>query len=181
MSGIDPLFPMAGAVAMAMLFGAAALHKLTGAARFGAVVGDYRLLPAPLVPLAALGIPLVEMAVALAALRVLLAGGTRLLASAAAMLLLYGGAMAANLLRGRRHIDCGCTAFGAPETTIGWPLVARNAGIAAVVLLLAAAPVAARALGAADVIALIGVALVLPALYVAFGEWRALRPGRITA
>lgn len=178
---VDPLFPMASAVAMAMLFGAAALHKLTGAARFGAVVGDYRLLPTPLVPLAAVGIPLVELAAALAALRVLLGGNASLLAPAAGLLLLYGGAIAVNLARGRRHIDCGCTAFGAPEATIGWSLVARNLGVAAVVLLLAAAPADPRAVGAADVIALIGVALAAPALYVAFGAWRALRPGRIMA
>ena len=49
----------------------------------------------------------------------------------------YGGAVAANLLRGRSWIDCGC---GAGES-VSWPMVARN-GVLAVA---AAAPLAMAA------------------------------------
>lgn len=173
MMQLDPVFPVAGAMAVTMLLGAAAVHKLAGLAHFRAVVADYRLLPPAFVAAAAVGLPLLELVAAGAAM--LFAGNARGLAPAAAMLLLYAGAMTVNLMRGRRHIDCGCTAFGASGATIGWPLVNRNIGMALGVLLLAAAPESGRKLGAADVIALIGFAAALPALYLASGEWRALR------
>lgn len=174
MSGLDPLFPAAGALAMTILFTAAAAHKLAAPAGFHAAVGEYRLLPPGLVGAAAVVIPWLEFAVAAAALAAPFLG-QRLLAPAAGMLLLYALAMAVNLVRGRRDIGCGCAAFGAPDAAIGWPMVARNLAAGVIVLVLAASPREGRALEIADAIALAGMGLVLPACYVAFAEWQGLR------
>jgi hypothetical protein len=67
---------------------------------------------------------------------------------AAALLSLYGIAIAINLTRGRRDIDCGC---GGPlgRQTLSEALVLRNA-LLAVAAVAAALPVAPRALGWLD-------------------------------
>lgn len=175
MSGLDPVFLMAGIAAITTLFLAAAAHKLAQMARFRAVVANYRLLPPSLSGPVAMAVPLLELGAAGAAFAVPFTHEAKLLAPAAAMLLLYALAIAINLVRGRAHIDCGCTAFRAGEVTVGWSMVTRNLGMAAVILPLAAIPVSSRALGAADAIALAGIVVIPPFLYMAFGEWRALR------
>jgi hypothetical protein len=66
----------------------------------------------------------------------------------ASVLLLYGFAIAVNLARGRRDIDCGC---GGPagRQTLSEALVLRNALLAAAALA-SALPLAPRALGWLD-------------------------------
>ena len=54
-------------------------------------------------------------------------------AVAAALLLLFAVAMAINIRRGRRHIDCGCFQSTLKQT-LSWTLVARNLGLAAMLL-----------------------------------------------
>ena len=49
--------------------------------------------------------------------------------SAASLLILFAVAMAINIRRGRRHIDCGCFQ-SALKQTLSWILVARNAALA---------------------------------------------------
>ena len=56
--------------------------------------------------------------------------------SGAALLLLFAAAMAINIVRGRRHIDCGCFQ-SALKQTLNWILVARNCGLAALLALAA--------------------------------------------
>jgi Methylamine utilisation protein MauE len=142
---MDPAVGALLAGAFALLFASAALHKLVDPARFGAAFRAYELVPAPLVWVAGL-LPVLELAVAAALLPALSRSGAA--AAGAALLLLYAAAMAVNLVRGRRDLDCGC---GGPSArrTIGTWMVWRNLLLAA---LLAALwlPSAPRPLGAVD-------------------------------
>ena len=136
-----PAGPLAGMAAtalatfVALVLARAALHKIADPGRFEGVLADYRLAPEATLPWLRRGIPLVEAGCALA----LVVPGSRTLGgvAAAGLLLAYALAMAVNLVRGRREIDCGCG--GAPEP-LGWGLVARNLG-----LVLALAPAVASA------------------------------------
>jgi hypothetical protein len=126
-------------------------------------VADYRILPEALLPAAPWGFGLAELAAGLA----LLAPATRAAGALAVALLLgtYALAIAWNLLRGRRHIDCGCSGPGG-RRTLGEGLVFRN------VCLLAAAgvaglPVAARPWVWLDAVTAGAGAVVLALLYVA--------------
>lgn len=124
---------MDGAMVYALLAGAATtliglvlaratLHKLTGFETFRSNLADYRLLPQRWsLPAAALLVFAEAAALAL----LLLLPVTRAAGALAAALLfqLYAVAMAANLLRGRNRIDCGC---GGSGQSISWFLVARN-------------------------------------------------------
>lgn len=117
----DPVVAAAGAVLIAVIFASAALHKLRDRDGFAGALAAYRLLPRALVPAASLLLPLAELLIA-AAVCLSASRGTGM-ALAATLLALYAGAMATNLVRGRRDIDCGCG--GVPQR-LGWPLVARN-------------------------------------------------------
>ena len=123
---IDPLFGTAIAIGLACLLMSAARHKVASHAAFVAALGNYRLLPPWLVrPVAAL-LPVAEAALAIG----WLAGGCDRPAAAAtaALLIVYAAALAANLLRGRRQIDCGCGLSGAAggDQPLSWWLVTRN-------------------------------------------------------
>jgi hypothetical protein len=136
---LDPAIAAALRGALALLFGAAALHKLRGPAAFRAVLADYRVLPARLVPPAARLVPLAEGAAAAALLAA--AGAAVGPALAVALLALYSAAIAVNLARGRRDLDCGCLGPALRQPLSGW-LLARNALLASAALacLLPAAP-----------------------------------------
>ena len=70
---------------------------------------------------------------------------------------------AANLLRGRRALDCGC---GARPQPLGEGLVVRNVVLVAIALA-AALPASGRALVALDAATIAGGAAALAALYAA--------------
>lgn len=136
---LDPVFSWLLRLGVALLFAAAAGHKLRDLEAFRAALGDYRLLPARATSLAAFALIALELACA-GGLVVSPRGGL----AAAALLALYTAAIGANLARGRREIDCGC--FGpAARQPLSWGLVARNAGLIALALI-AALPVAPRPL-----------------------------------
>ena len=113
-------------VLVALVFLAAALGKMRHYVTFQGVVSNYRLLPEAVVPAFALLLPPVEIAVAAA---LLFAPSAWPEASAAALLLVFAAAMAINIGRGRRHIDCGCFQ-SALKQPLSWTLVVRNAGLA---------------------------------------------------
>lgn len=104
----------------------AGLAKLRDAAGFEAALGGYRLLPERLVwPLSRI-LPPVELAVAASlALPVVAPAGA---AAGMALFVAFAGAMAVNLLRGRRDIDCGC---GGARQPLAWRLVLQNLALAA--------------------------------------------------
>jgi uncharacterized membrane protein YphA (DoxX/SURF4 family) len=134
-------------VLVALVFLTAAVGKLRHRLVFQGVVANYQLLPEIAVPAFALVLPIVEIAVAA---ELLFATSAWPAMGAAALLMLFALAMAVNIQRGRRHIDCGCFQ-SALKQALSWILVGRNAGLA--LLLAVPAVVPERALsppGAAE-------------------------------
>jgi len=161
---IDPLLQLVIAVALALLFVSAALHKRSEPARFRAQLAAYRLVPADFLRPMASVLPLFEAGVAL----LLLPEATRATAGAAAagLLLLYAAGMGINLLRGRGEIDCGC---GGTAQPLSWFLVFRNLALASAAGSLCA-PSADRILLATDALWLILLVPLLTIAYAALGE-----------
>lgn len=155
--------------ALALLFGGAALHKLRDRRRFDGMVLAYRLAPSRLALRVARLLPLLELLVAGG----LLAAWRPAFPAAALLLAGYGLAMAINLARGRREIDCGCGAM--PQRLSLW-LVARNAVLAAAALSLLL-PAGARP-GAPDAMTLAAIATVAVLLPGPLGSLVAHAPGR---
>jgi hypothetical protein len=123
-------------VLVALVFLNAAMGKIRHRVAFQGVVANYRLLPEITVPVFALLLPVVEAAVGAA---LLFASPSEPEASAALLLMMFAAAMAINLWRGRRHIDCGCFQ-SALKQTLSWTLVARNVGLALLLGIPAAIP-----------------------------------------
>ena len=163
MSILDPAAQWVLRLALAWLLLSAAQHKLSSAEAFRSALEGYGLLPRALVGAAARGLAFAELAAGLALLAPPLAAGAAALA--AGLFALYGAAIALNLARGRRDIECGC---GGPDgrRVLGWPLVARNAVLVAVAAL-AAFPAAPRVWVWLDSVSIGAGALVLALLYVA--------------
>ena len=159
----DPVFVIAAALAVAVILASAATHKLRAPARFANQVEDYQLLPRGLVRPVARLLPFVEVAVAFA----LLVPASRGIAAlvAAALLAGYAGAIAINLWRGRRDIDCGCAG---PEQAqpIRPVLLARNAVLVGLALVASLAP-HSRDLGVFDSFVVIASAAVALLVYAA--------------
>jgi len=141
---LDPLVILIACGVLIAVFVRAIWHKLSDFDVFRASFADYEILPQNLIASAALILLLAEAAI-VAGLVIPL---TRPAAAIAAILLLvlYGGAIAVNLRRGRYMIDCGC---GGPGQGLSWFLVARNAILALIAVMAAAAP-AARGISFSD-------------------------------
>lgn len=121
---------LAGAVALGLVFLHAAISKLRHRDILPGVVANYRLLPAPLVGPVAAALPLVELVLGAA----LLSGVSRLVVLPAVLLMwIFAAAMAINIGRGRRHIDCGCGRSQLRQP-LSWLLVWRNLGLTLVAL-----------------------------------------------
>jgi len=183
---IDPVVDLALRASLALLFATSALAKLRDLDGFAAAVAGYELLPRWLARPASRAFVALELALAAAlslpSLRVLASlgfaslRGTRPLAhpepealaaalGGASLLALYAFAIAVNLARGRRHIDCGC---GGPagRQAISGPLVLRNALLALAALALCL-PVAARPFRALDFLTLLAAVAASAFLYAA--------------
>jgi hypothetical protein len=167
-----PALHWASALLLAGIFLPSAWSKLRASDEVTGIVADYRLLPEPLVEPFARGLPWVEIAAGL----LLLAPPTRPVGAllAGGLLLLFALAMAINLARGRREIDCGCF-LGRQKERIGWPLVLRNLLLAAAAALLLVEPAALWPKPAELVPVLFGSAALL-ALYAAFSRLAGLAP-----
>ncbi len=156
---LDPLVLTSISVAFGLLFLLGAVHKLTALEDFRPILADYRLLPAGLVPAAAVGIGGIEAAIGAAWL---FAPDKRLPAIATtALLLLYALGIATNLGRGRTHISCGCS-FGRSaggNDLLSWGLVIRNL-VLVLVASLALLPAAQRDFGSMDFFTLAATLLV---------------------
>ncbi|HEY8494031.1 MAG TPA: MauE/DoxX family redox-associated membrane protein [Myxococcota bacterium] len=146
MAVIDPVLALVLRGALALLLAGAAAHKLRDLHAFRVALGDYRLVPWALTGLLAPGLVAAELSIA--ALLVSPAARPFGFAAAAALLALYGLAIAVNLARGRRDLDCGCFGPGV-HVGLGGGLLARNALLVAAALA-GLAPVAPRPLGALD-------------------------------
>ena len=131
-----PFLGVVASVAVALLLAIAGIDKLRHRTLLPGVIANYRLLPDALVAPAATLLPGTELLVAAG---LLLGFAPFAPLAAMALLLVFAGAMAINIGRGRRHIDCGCGHAGLRQS-LGWGQVLRN-------LLLAAALVPALAAG----------------------------------
>lgn len=163
--GLDPVLVWTLRASLALLFGVAAFHKLADRAAFARAVRDYRLLPGALAGGVAGGIAGVEAAVGAG----LLVPGTASLAAAggAGLLLVYSTAIAWNLARGRRHIDCGCGGPG-HRRPLSARLLARN-GLLVLACGLAATAGSRRPLVWVDLVSIAGGAAVVALLYGTIG------------
>jgi hypothetical protein len=130
---LDPAIARLVVACTALLFAAAALHKLQDPRRFAEIFAAYGLLPLAFGRRASRAVPLLEAAVAGG----LLFDGSRTAAACVGigLLLGYAGAIAVNLRRGRRDLACGCGGPDDRRPIANW-MVWRNIGIA---VLLAAA------------------------------------------
>jgi hypothetical protein len=162
-SMIDPLYGLTARIFLGLFFLAAATHKLRGRQAFTAALRGYALLPGMLLAPAALALPVAELLVG----TLLLLPGFLIFASLGAALLLglYFSAIAANLWRGRRDIDCGCSFGGSSSLLSGWHLLRLGALMALALLPLAGA--VSRELAAFDLLNLAGAVIALGVLYVA--------------
>jgi hypothetical protein len=176
---LDPVLVLLASAFFCLLWGMAATHKALDRALFAQQLGDYRVLPPALLPLAVVLLPLLEAGTALGWLN----ATSRPLAAlaSAALFSLYGAAIGHNLRAGRDSIDCGCG--GEAGQSIRWALVARNAVLALVALPFALGLHAnGRAMGWIDwvsvdagALALIGLYLIGNQIWANFPPQRALR------
>jgi len=163
-SALDPVIGEVICGSFAVLFAAACLHKVRGLPAFTATLRRYRVLPESLISPAALLLVVLEGITAVG----LLLDSVREWASVlgAALLALYGGAMGLNLLRGRRHLDCGCFGPGNGGTVSTW-LVWRNALMALTLASAAGIRWSSRPMGWLDVGTALAAVFVVALLYVA--------------
>jgi hypothetical protein len=112
----------------------AAASKLGRRTWVVAIVRNYDLVPSAAAPAVARLLPIIEVCVGAALFLRLAPGFTG--PAAAALFLLFGAAIAVNLLRGRTNIACGC--FGPHENApLSWFQVVRNVGLASCALMAA--------------------------------------------
>lgn len=121
----------AGRVSIGLVFLVAAVQKALGWRLLSGVIANYRLLPDWAVLPAAALLPPLELLLAIGLLSAQAQPWPEL--AAIALLLLFAGAMAINIARGRAHIDCGCGQALLAQH-LSRPLVARNLVLAALLL-----------------------------------------------
>jgi len=161
---IDPLLVYAAAATLAGILLAGSLGKLTGFTDFENAVAGYALLPGMLVRPFALLFAAAEVLAAV----LLLTPAARESGAALAMLLLLAATVGiiANLLRGRRDIDCGCGGFSQRSSGLSWWLVLRNSLLLALAVpALLAGHAGTRSLGWIDGISFFGATLAALGLY----------------
>ena len=128
----DLLTSATAAVCVDLVFARAAAHKLFDLGSFTGFVEDYQVAPRWAVPTLSRVVVAAEAVVAVALTMPGLRGFGAYLAIT--MLLAYAVAIAVNIFRGRRQVECGC---GGPPQPLGWSLVIRNivlVGVAALVI-----------------------------------------------
>jgi len=178
---LDPLVLKLVSIAFGLLFLLAAVHKLAEFQKFRATFSAYEILPGALIAPVAILIPAIE---ALLGAAWLLSIQPVIVAIASAgMLATYTSAIAINLMRGRIHIDCGCSmgASAGRDQQLSWGLVARNALLVAAALT-ATLPATERTVGVLDYMTLVAGLLAIVLLYgaanqllnngAAIGTWR---------
>jgi hypothetical protein len=136
---LDRLALVAGSAAafcVGFVFLMAAVSKFRHRTLLPGVIANYRLLPDAAVAPVAMLLPAVELLVCVA----LIGGEYRVTPVVAILLLLtFAAAMAINLRRGRRNIDCGCGQSHLRQS-LSWALVWRNLLLSAILLPRLAAP-----------------------------------------
>lgn len=172
---IDPVPASVLVLALAALWSASGVHKLREPGRFAGALAAYELLPGWAVDFVARALPLIEITVAIGLL-LRVSRATAALASAV-LLGLYALAIAVNLRRGRRELDCGCVGFGR-RSTISVTLLWRNAALVSASLAAGFLPRGGRALDWVDLFT-VAVAVAAVALIYAAAEGLAAAAGRL--
>jgi uncharacterized membrane protein YphA (DoxX/SURF4 family) len=109
---------------LALVLLTAGIAKLVKRREFVEVVRNYRLLPERMAGFVGRSLPVIEVVVAIGLLLGIFIYWLAIIAIG--LFLLFGSAVAINLLRGRRNISCGC--FGPQRNHhLSWRLVIRNA------------------------------------------------------
>ncbi len=174
---LDPLFIRIVALGFAVLFVLAAAHKLSNRNEFFLILRAYKVLPAMLLRPTTLLIPNLEIILAFGWFLIAVLGFQlrAVPVLSAGLLLVYAAAIAINLLRGRRDIDCGCslasskTDKSSPSAQISEAQVYRNT-VLALLASVAAAPATTRAINAVDYLALVGASVVCIFIYAAINQ-----------
>lgn len=130
---LDPVIHLSLSLGLAAVLLTAAAHKFRDRAGFLSTLAGYRLMPSALLPVMVWIVPTLETTVALTL--VLLPDAQGPVLAASALWILYGGAIAINLIRGNVDLDCGCGGLST-EQRISWALVARNLVLVAATLTL---------------------------------------------
>jgi hypothetical protein len=167
---LDPLLLLVAAGWTAALLLHAAAGKLADRGLFHQHLAAYGV-PEALQPALVWALPLVEAA---AALGLVTPWRSTAALGGAAVLTVYGAAMAWHLARGR-VLDCGC---GGAPLPLSPALVARNAVLAAVAVV-AALPSTGRAVGVADFAVAVGALLLGALLLAAFSQVLRSQPARV--
>ena len=178
---LDPLILKLVSIGFGLLLLLAAVHKLTALQKFRATLAAYELLPGAVLAPVSILVPIIE---ALLGAAWLLGIQLVLVAFASAVLLAsYTSAIAINIIRGRIHIDCGCSMGGTAgrDQQLSWSLVVRNS-ILIMAALTATLPATERAVGFVDYVTLVAGLLAIVLLYgaanqllnnaAAIGTWR---------
>lgn len=161
MMAIDPAIRDLCALSLVLIFAASGAMKLRDVELFESSLANYQLPPRWMEKPLAYLLPILECAAAAG----LLISSTRALAASVllALLMIFTGAIAINLARGRRSIDCGCFGPALRQELSGW-LLLRNLSlviVAAVVI----APQRGRTLESLDVMTVVMGAMTLVTLY----------------
>jgi hypothetical protein len=179
---IDPLLLQIISFGFALLFITAALHKFNNKLEFLGILQAYQILPDKSAGLVVNFLPALEAVLGITwLLSGLLSFQLEFVSLLSAMLLTaYTMAIGINLLRGRRHIDCGCgfsslaksgstalSSGGIQQLSGG--LVIRN-GLLILAAMIAAIPPTQRALGFMDNLNLVAALIALILLYGAFNQ-----------
>ena len=157
---LDPAIAILICGSLALLFAAAALHKLRSLAAFTEVLRAYQVLPGAWVPWAPL-VPLAELAVAAGLATAATRTGAAL--AGAGLLIVYAAAIALNLGRGRHQLACGCGGPDEARPIAPW-MVARNL-LLALLLLVTLLPWHVRSLLPTDLLTIGAGAAVAALLY----------------
>jgi hypothetical protein len=160
---LDPVLRAMLRAALGLLLLWAAGHKLRDIASFRQALAGYRLFPERWTAGVAALVVALELGIGVSLLTPGLGPAPAL--AGAALLSLYGGAIAINLARGRRGIDCGC-AGPAARRPLHAGLVARNALLVTLAALVAL-PGAARELVWLDAVTLVAGVTLFGLLYAA--------------
>ena len=149
---VDPVIAVTLRGLLALLFASAAWHKLSDLTAFRIVLHDYHVLPPALVTPATVIVIVTEVGLAATFPWSVSAGAAAWVAMG--LLAAYAVAIAVNLARGRRNLECGCAPSAYRQPLSEW-LLLRNGtliGACAITLL----PVAARPWAGPDWLTAVG-------------------------
>lgn len=162
-AALDPALQASLRAALSLLLLSAAVHKLRDLERFRSALAAYELLPSSWVAPAAIGLVAAELGLAAGLCWTPAAPGIAL--ATAGLIALYAGAVAVNLGRGLRDIDCGC-AGPSRRQPLSPGLVLRNVVLAAAAAA-CALPAGSRPLTWVDAVTIAGSVAALALSYAA--------------